>query len=65
MKEAEINAERLRDQKKMQELAAQKAKIEKEKRDQLAASKEAEKNEALARQKAEEEKVKQQMEEMQ
>lgn len=49
MKEAEINAERIRDQKKMQELAEQKAKIEKEKRDQLAASKEAEKNEALAR----------------
>ena len=52
MQEEQINAERIRDQQKMKELAEQKAKLEKEKREQLAASKAAEEREALAQKEA-------------
>ena len=46
MQEEQINAERIRDQQKMKELAEQKAKLEREKQEQLAASKAAEEREA-------------------
>ena len=52
MQEEQINAERIRDQQKMKELAEQKAKLERDKREQLAASKAAEEREALAQKEA-------------
>ena len=52
MQEEQINAERIRDQQKMKELAEQKAKLERERQIQLAASKAAEEREALAQKEA-------------